>query len=101
MVVYLNGLESTVIPTKDGYDVVYKNGDYTGRVRYVRYDMDSLLMRGKPIYLMVNADMGNVIDYINTTMELSSEDLIKLQMEIRTHSKKVLDEFVLKMGKSI
>jgi len=32
---------------------------------------------------------------------LTSEDLTKLQMEIRTHSRKMIDEFIIRMGKGI
>lgn len=101
MVNYLIDMECRVIPTENGYDVKYENGEFRGVVNYVRYSMDNIVMRGKPVYLMVNSDMGDVIEYINSTRGLTSEDLTKLQMEIRTHSREMIDEFIIRMGKGI
>ena len=98
---YLHKIEKRLIPNENGYDVVYESGEYKGSVSYVRYDMDTLVMKGKPIFLMVKSDMGDVIEYIHKRRELTSEDLSKLQMEIRLDSKGYLDEYLSRMGKTI
>jgi hypothetical protein len=54
--------------------------------------MDNLLMRGKPVYLMVNSDMGDIIELIHSRVPLSGEDFNEINMEIRVHSRGVLLE---------
>jgi hypothetical protein len=91
---YLEGFNVKVVPTEEGYNVVYESGEFSGCVKYVRYDMDNLLMRGKPVYLMVHSDMGDIIELIHQRSPLSSDDFNDLNMEIRNHSRGVLDGIV-------
>lgn len=92
---YLEGIETKVVPTEKGYDVVYSMGEYSGSVTYVNYTMTNLLMKGKPVYLMVNSDMGDIIEMIHQKSPLSSEDFNDINMEIRTHSRETLLRKVL------
>jgi hypothetical protein len=95
---YLCDIDNRVIPTEKGYDVVYESGEFSGMVRYVSYRMDNLLMRGKPVYLMVHSDMGDIIELIHQRSPLSSDDFNDLNMEIRNHSRGILFDFLSRMG---
>jgi hypothetical protein len=87
---YLHGFDVSVIPTSEGYNVVYSKEEYSGSVSYIKYEMDNLLMRGKPVFLMTTCDMGDIIEIIHQMTPLSSKDFNDLNMEIRNHSKDVL-----------
>lgn len=91
---YLDNFSTYVILDNGKYRVCYGEGEWSGCVEYVRYDMPNLIMRGKPVYLMVSSDMGNIIEYIHRETPLSSKDLGLLQYEIREHSKGVLISFL-------
>lgn len=87
---YLSGIETRVVPTEEGYDVVYEGGEFSGTVKYVDYRMENLLMKGKPVYLMVHSEMGDIIELIHQRSPLSSDDFNDLNMEIRNHSRETL-----------
>ena len=87
---YLDGIETRVVPTQEGYDVVYESGLFSGTVKYVDYKMENLLMKGKPVYLMVHSDMGDIIELIHQRSPLTSDDFNDLNMEIRNHSRDTL-----------
>ena len=87
---YLSGIETRVVPTQEGYDVVYESGEFSGTVKYVDYKMENLLMKGKPVYLMVHSDMGDIIELIHQRSPLTSDDFNDLNMEIRNHSRDTL-----------
>ena len=87
---YLSGIETRVVPTQEGYDVVYESGLFSGTVKYVDYKMENLLMKGKPVYLMVHSDMGDIIELIHQRSPLTSDDFNDLNMEIRNHSRDTL-----------
>jgi hypothetical protein len=95
---YLCDIDNRVIPTEKGYDVVYESGEFSGSVKYVDYRMDNLLMRGKPVYLMVHSDMGDIIELIHQRSPLSSDDFNELNMEIRNHSREVLTKSLSNVG---
>jgi len=88
---YLSGIETRVVPTEEGtIEIYYGEGEYTGSVTYVKYQMENLLMKGKPVYLMIHSDMGDIIELIHQRSPLSSDDFNDLNMEIRNHSREVL-----------
>lgn len=93
---YLNGIETRVVPTNEGYNVIYESGEFSGIVKYVNYKMSNLLMRNKPVYLMVHSDMGDIIELIHQRCSLNSDNFNDLNMEIRTHSKETLYKFIHK-----
>lgn len=95
---YLSGIETRVVPTEEGYDVVYEGGEFSGTVKYVDYRMDNLLMKGKPVYLMVHSEMGDIIELIHQRSPLSSDDFNELNMEIRNHSREVLSKSLSNVG---
>lgn len=98
---YLNYFKTDVSPSEKGYRVTYTNGEYSGTVDYVKYELETRLMKGKDIFLMVNSDMGDIIELIHQHKPLSSEDYDNLNMEIRTNSRELVHEFKKKMGNSL
>lgn len=92
---YLNDIQTVVIPTEEGYNVIYSIGEYSGTVSYIRYKMDNLLMRNKPVFLMTACDMGDIIEVIHQRTPLSSNDFNDLNMEIRNHSKEIVLKNIL------
>jgi hypothetical protein len=95
---YLCDIDNRVVPTEEGYNVVYESGEFSGLVKYVDYRMDNLLMKGKPVYLMVHSDMGDIIELIHQRSPLSSDDFNELNMEIRNHSREVLTKSLSNVG---
>ena len=88
---YLDNIPTRIIPTEEGtIEVYYGEGEYTGSVTYVKYQMENLLMKGKPVYLMIHSDMGDIIELIHQRSPLSSDDFNDLNMEIRNHSRETL-----------
>jgi len=88
---YLDNIPTRIIPTEEGtIEIYYGEGEYTGSVTYVNYQMENLLMKGKPVYLMVHSDMGDIIELIHQRSPLSSDDFNDLNMEIRNHSRETL-----------
>lgn len=88
---YLDNIPTRIIPTEEGtIEIYYGEGEYTGSVTYVKYQMENLLMKGKPVYLMVHSEMGDIIELIHQRSPLSSDDFNDLNMEIRNHSRETL-----------
>ena len=99
MKMYLDDFSTRISLTEHGYDVIYSEGEFTGTVSYVRYVSEiGRVMKGKPVYLMTNSDMGDIIECIHHKTPLSSEDFNKMNMEIRTHSKNIITEFISQKG---
>ena len=98
---YLNYFKTDVSPTENGYRVTYTNGEYSGTVDYVKYELETRVMKGKDIYLMVNSDMGDIIEIIHQHKPLSSEDYDDLNMEIRTNSRELVDNYKKMTGKGL
>lgn len=79
--------EFTKEVTKDGdlYKVTYVNGEFKGECLYMERPPLSRVQT-ENIFLLVSADMGDVIEYIHKKSPLSSEDLTEIQMMIREDS---------------
>jgi hypothetical protein len=98
---YLKYFKTDVSPSDNGYRVTYIHEEYSGTVDYVKYELNTRLMKGKDVYLMVNSDMGDIIEIIHQHKPLTSEDHNDLNMEIRQHSRQVLHDFTSLMGKGL
>ena len=96
---YLEDFSTRISLTEHGYDVIYSEGEFTGTVSYVRYVSEiGRVMKGKPVYLMTNSNMGDIIECVHQKSPLSSEDFNTMNMEIRTHSRNLIDEFISQKG---
>lgn len=97
----LDGIKCRVIPNSDmTISVLYEHGEFSGSVMYHRYEMGNLLMRGKPIYLMVTCDMGDIIELIHQLNNLTSEDFTRVNMDIRNHSRDMVISFMSQINES-
>jgi hypothetical protein len=92
---YLEGFQTNITPSTNGFTVTYSQGECKGTVTYVKYVSElGRVMKGKPVYLMTNSDMGDIIECVHQKSPLSSEDFNTMNMEIRTHSRELIDSFL-------
>lgn len=77
--------------------VKYKNGEFKGECVYVERSGMSRLQPQK-VHLLTSSDMGDVIEYLHKDSPMMSEDLNDLQMYIREHSLKTLQEYLRVQG---
>jgi hypothetical protein len=77
--------------------VKYKNGEFMGECTYIERGGMS---RFQPqlVHLLTSSNMGDVIEYIHKESPLSSEDHNDLQMYIREHSLKVIQDHLRVQG---
>jgi len=73
--------------------VKYKNGEFMGECKYVERSGMSRFQPQK-VHLLTSSDMGDVIEYLHKDSPMMSEDLNDLQMYIREHSLKTLQEYL-------
>lgn len=70
--------------------VIYTHPDNIHFSGVCEYEEKNLVGQNKPIrqrvMIMVNCEMGDVIEYIHKKSPLSSEDLMVINMMIRDHS---------------
>ncbi len=98
---YLKWFQTDVSPMENGYVVTYTNGEYSGTVEYVKYEMSNRLMKGKDVFLMTNSDMGDIIELIHQKKPLTSDDFNDINMEIRTDSRNKLESYTSLMGRGL
>jgi len=98
---YLEWFKTEVSPSESGFTVTYMYDEYSGTVLYTKYELNTKLMKGKPVYLMTLCDMGDIIEIIHQKKPLTSEDFNDLNMEIRVHSREQVDKYIGRLGKSI
>jgi len=82
--------------TNETYIVRYSNNKYFGDVSYKPVMTTGIR---KPIkqkfYILVEANMNEVVEYINTQTELSGERLQEVNKLIRDHSLEILNQHLL------
>ena len=95
MKVYLKNFKSIVTREEDVYRVHYFNGEYTGECVY---KMTTIKGQKKPIeqkiLVLTDTEMGDVIEGIHKLTPLSGGDHNDLSMEIKVHSRKMVEEFI-------
>ena len=84
---YLSDFNRRLSQEGDKVRVIYEKECYSGWCEYTMY---KTIGKSKPIkqdvWLLVNTDMGDVIEYVHKKTPLSSEDFNEVNMEIRTNS---------------
>lgn len=82
--------------TNQMYTIRYSNNKYFGDISYKPMSTKGIR---KPIrqkfYVVVEANMNNVVEYINTQTQLSGERLQEVNKLIRDHSLEVLNQHLL------
>lgn len=77
--------------------VKYKNGEFMGECTYIERGGMSRFQPQK-VHLLTSSNMGDVIEYLHKDSPLSSEDHNDLQMYIREHSLKVIQDYLRVQG---
>ena len=84
---YLSDFNRRLSQEGDKVRVIYENGLYSGWCEYTMY---KTVGKSKPIkqdiWLLINSDMGDVIEYLHKKTPLSSEDFNEVNMLIRSDS---------------
>ena len=92
----LNNFNTEVVKHGDKYIVNYSYEQYTGVCEYNHINFPG---QRKPmnqrVLLLTECEMGDIIEKINIDSPLSSEDLTRMNMEIREHSLQCVEEFIM------
>jgi len=75
---------TTITENNGTITVHYKHDILTGTCEYRIVEVNNRFKQ--KAWLMINSDMGDVIEFIHTNMPLKSEDLIDVSKLIRDHS---------------
>ena len=91
----LNEFDIMVTNESPRYTVTYMRGDYSGSCTYERVEK---VGTNKPIrqtiLILVESEMGDVIDYWNLQQPLNEENYDEVSTSIRNHSRQVLSEYL-------
>jgi len=84
MIELINNFETTISENNGTIKVNYFNGPLTGHCEYTLLEVNNRLKQ--KAWVLINTDMGDVIEYIHTNMPLNSGDLQDVNKLIRDHS---------------
>jgi len=92
----LNNFNTEVVKVGDKYIVNYSYEQYSGVCEYNHINFPG---QRKPmnqrVLLLTECEMGDIIEKINIDSPLSSEDLTRMNMEIREHSLQCVEDYIL------
>jgi len=92
----LNNFNTEVVRVGDKYIVNYSYEQYSGVCEYNHINFPG---QRKPmnqrVLLLTECEMGDIIEKINIDSPLSSEDLTRMNMEIREHSLQCVEDYIL------
>ena len=80
----INKFSTTISENNGTIRVNYFNGPLTGYCEYTLMEIKNRLKQ--KAWVMINTDMGDVIEYIHSNSPLNSEDLQDVNKLIRDHS---------------
>jgi hypothetical protein len=86
----LNKFSTRVTEDNNNYIITYEKDMFKGECKYVEKSGISKL-QPRPILLLTETDMGDVIEFLHKEESLTSEDHNDLQMYIREHSLAILN----------
>ena len=84
MVPLIDKFETTLSENNGSLMVNYKHDILTGYCEYRIVEVNNRFKQRA--WVLINTDMGDVIEYIHTNMPLSDDDLLKVDKLIRDHS---------------
>ena len=90
MIELINNFTTEVMKINDTISVLYSNGPLTGTCEYVHIKLNNRFQQQG--WMLLNTDMGDVIEYIHSNSPLTSEDLQGVNKLIRDHSLKVVQD---------
>ena len=80
----INNFKTTISENNGTIRVNYFNGPLTGHCEYTLLEVNNRLKQRA--WVLINTDMGDVIEYIHSNSPLKSEDLQDVNKLIRDHS---------------
>ena len=84
MIQLINNFETTLSENNGSLMVNYKHDILTGYCEYRIVEVNNRFKQRA--WVLINTDMGDIIEYIHTNMPLSDDDLMKVDKLIRDHS---------------
>lgn len=92
----LNNFNTEVVKVGDKYIVNYSYEQYSGVCEYnhINFPGQRKPMNQK-VLLLTECEMGDIIEKINIDSPLSSEDLTRMNMEIREHSLQCVEDYIM------
>ena len=84
MVHLIDKFETTLSENNGSLMVNYRHDILTGYCEYRIIEVNNRFKQRA--WVLINTDMGDVIEYIHTNMPLSDDDLLKVDKLIRDHS---------------
>ena len=84
MIQLINNFETTLSENNGSLMVNYRHDILTGYCEYRIVEVNNRFKQRA--WVLINTDMGDVIEYIHTNMPLSDDDLMKVDKLIRDHS---------------
>ena len=92
----LINFSTEVVKVGEKYIVNYSYEQYSGVCEYNHVNFPG---QRKPIsqsvLLLIECNMGDIIEKINIDSPLSSEDLTRMTMEIREHSLQCVEDYIM------
>ena len=80
----INNFKTTISDINGTIRVNYFNGPLTGHCEYTLLEVNNRLKQ--KAWVLINTDMGDVIEYIHTNSPLNSDDLQDVNKLLRDHS---------------
>ena len=84
MIELINNFKTTISENNGTIRVHYFNGPLTGHCEYTLLEVQNRLKQ--KAWVLINTDMGDVIEYIHKNNPLSDDDLKDVNKLIRDHS---------------
>ena len=84
MISLIDKFETTLSENNGSLMVNYKHDILTGYCEYRIIEVNNRFKQRA--WVLINTDMGDVIEYIHTNIPLSDDDLLKVDKLIRDHS---------------
>ncbi len=84
MIQLINNFETTLQDNNGSIMVNYFNGPLTGYCEYRLIEVNNKIKQ--KAWILINTDMGDVIEYIHSNSPLSDDDLMSVNKLIRDHS---------------
>jgi hypothetical protein len=84
MIHLIDKFETTLSENNGSLMVNYKHDILTGYCEYRIVEVNNRFKQRA--WVLINTDMGDIIEYIHTNMPLSDDDLLKVDKLIRDHS---------------
>ena len=84
MIALIDKFETTLSENNGSIMVNYFNGPLTGYCEYRLVEVNNKFKQ--KAWILINTDMGDVIEYIHSNSPLSDDDLMTVNKLIRDHS---------------